>query len=248
MSPNLARLSFVLLIFVVWEAFARLGNISPILVAPPTEVVWHILRIFSTFTTVPEFYTNAWITVRELLAAFGITVFLGVLMGFAFSANKTVGDAFEPILLVFYAIPKIILYPIVFLMLGTEMGPKIVYGIMVGIFVVVLNTAAGLRQVEPVYIALARSMGYNKLEVFFKVIIPAAAPTMLAGLRMGFGRCIIGVIVGELLVVNAGLGYLIDWAAFQYFTPELYALILITLSLGYFGNLAFNILENRWIK
>jgi NitT/TauT family transport system permease protein len=248
MSPNLARYSFIILGLVVWEAFVRLGTVSPILVAPPSIVIWHILRIFSTFTTVPEFYTNAWITLRELIAGYFFTVFVGVGLGLAFAMNKTVADAFEPIVLVFYAIPKIILYPIVFLMLGTEMMPKIVYGFMVGVFVVILNTSAGIRQVEPVYVGLARSMGYNKVEVFFKVVIPAAAPTMLAGLRMGFGRTIIGVIVGELLVVNAGLGYLIDWAAFQYFTPELYALIIITLSLGYFGNLGFDILERRWIK
>src|SRR3990170_3631502 len=193
MSPNLARYSFILLILVVWEGFVRLGTVSPILVAPPSIVIWHIVKIVSTYTTVPEFYTNAWITVREVVAAYVLVVVMGISIGFAFAANKKIGDAFEP-----------------------------------------------------VYIGLARSMGYNKFEIFFKVILPAAAPTMLAGLRLGFGLSIIGVIVGELLVVNAGLGYLIDWAAFQYFTPQLYALIIITLTIGVGGNYLFTGLERRW--
>jgi ABC-type nitrate/sulfonate/bicarbonate transport system permease component len=70
----------------------------------------------------------------------------------------------------------------------------------------------------------------------------------LSGLKLGFGYTIIGVVVGELLVVNAGMGYLIDWAAFQYFTPELYALIILTISLGIGGHIIFTRIERMWVK
>lgn len=247
-SPAVARLAFVFCILVLWEALTRLTSVSPILIAPLSDVLWQIVRILSTYSSVPNFYTNAWLTLVELIAAYAMTASLGVLLGLLFAGSKLIGDAFEPILLVLYAIPKIILYPLIFLMLGIGMLPKIVFGVMVGIFVVIFNTASGLRQVEPTYLSLARSLGYGKWRIFFKVVIPAAAPTILAGLRLGFGYTIIGILVGELLVVNAGLGFLIDWASFNYFTPQLYALIIITLGIGVIGNSLFSVLERRWVR
>lgn len=247
-SPAVARLAFVFCILVLWEALTRLTSVSPILIAPLSDVLWQIVRILSTYSSVPNFYTNAWLTLVELIAAYAMTASLGVLLGLLFAGSKLIGDAFEPILLVLYAIPKIILYPLIFLMLGIGMLPKIVFGVMVGIFVVIFNTASGLRQVEPTYLSLARSLGYGKWRIFFKVVIPAAAPTILAGLRLGFGYTIIGVLVAELLVVSAGLGFLIDWASFNYFTPQLYALIIITLGIGVIGNSLFSVLERRWVR
>jgi len=247
-SPGAARSGVVVLVLIAWEAFARLAGVNKILIAPPSEVLWQIVRIFATSSDVPDFYPHMWVTLWELLVAYAITASLGVLIGALFAGSKLVGDAFEPIVLVLYAIPKVILYPLIVLVLGIGMVPKIVFGVMVGIFVVVFNTAAGLRQVEPMYVGLARSLGYSKGEIFFKVVLPAAAPTILAGLRLGFGYTIIGIITAELLVVNAGLGFLIDWASFNYFTPQLYALIIITLCVGVVGNGLFSVLERRWVR
>jgi len=247
-SPALARTALVLGVLAVWEASSRFTSVSPILIAPPSEVLWQVVRIVSTYSSVPDFYSNVWVTLAELLAAYAVTASLGVLVGFLFAGSKLIGDAFEPVLLVLYAIPKIILYPLIVLVLGIGMFPKIVFGVMVGIFVVIFNTAAGLRQVEPTYISLARSLGYGEWKIFFKVVIPAAAPTILAGLRLGFGYTILGIITAELLVVNAGLGFLIDWASFNYYTPQLYALIIITLCVGVIGNGLFSVLERRWVR
>ena len=231
-SPTAARVAFIFGVLVVWEAFARLTSVSPILVAPPSAVLWEMARIITATSTVPDFYFHAWVTLRELIVSFAITAVVGVSLGLAFASSKVIGDAFEPILLTLYAVPKVILYPLVVLMLGIGLVPKIVFGIMVGIFVVIFNTAAGVRQVEPSYLRLARVLGYGRMQIFFKVVLPAAAPTILAGLRLGFGYTIIGIMTAELLVVNTGFGFLIDRASFNYFTPQLYALILMTLGIG----------------
>ena len=113
---------------------------------------------------------------------------------------------------------------------------------------VFINTAAGIRQVEPNYIRLARSLGYSPTLIFFKTILPAAAPTIMAGLRLGFGYTIIGIMAAELLVVNAGIGFLIDRASFNYHTAQLYALIIITLGIGAVGNSLFGLIERRWAR
>lgn len=246
--PGLARLGFVIALLLVWEGACRLAPYNPILIAPASEILWQIVRIVSGQSAVPSFYANAALTVGEVAAAYAVTACFGVLLGLLFASSRLIGDAFEPLILVLYAIPKIILYPLLVLMMGIGVLPKVVFGILVGIFVVIFNTTAGLRQVEPSYIGLARSLGYRRWQIVFKVILPAAAPTILAGLRLGFGYTILGVIVGELLVVNAGLGYLIDWASVNYQTPQLYALIIITLSLGVAGNALFGALERRWVR
>ena len=246
--PAIARLIFVGGILVLWEVFARLAQVSPILLAPPSKVFAQIFDIALARGEVPDFYANALTTIGEVIAAYAITATLGILVGIGFASSKAIGDAFEPVLLVLYAIPKIILYPVIILILGIGVLPNIVFGVLLGVFVVVFNTTAGLRQVEPNYIALARSVGYGRLAIFVKVVLPAAAPTILAGLRLGFGYTVIGVVTGELLVVNTGLGSLIDWASVNYRTPELYALILITLCIGVVGNSLFSLLERRWVR
>jgi ABC-type nitrate/sulfonate/bicarbonate transport system permease component len=247
-SPAVARLAFCLLVLVLWEAGARLAPVNPILIAPPSAVLWQVVRILAAVSPDMNFYASAWITIQELIVAYAIAAIGGMALGLLFASSKIVGDAFEPLLLALYAIPKVILYPLVILMLGIGMIPKIAFGIMVGIFVVIFNTAAGVRQVEPNYIRLARSLGYTRRQIFLKTVLPAAAPTILAGLRLGFGYTIIGIMTAELLVVNAGLGFLIDQASFNYRTPQLYALIIITLGIGVIGNSLFSLLERRWVR
>jgi NitT/TauT family transport system permease protein len=246
--PAAMRWGLVLAILVIWEAVTRLGSLNPIIVAPASAVLLQIFRILFGDTTVPDFYLNTAITLGEIIASYLITMVLGVFLGFVFASSKLVGDAFEPILLVLYAIPKIILYPLLILILGIGALPNIVFGVSLGVFVVIFNTSAGLRQIEPNYLRLAHSLGYGKRAIFFKVVLPAAAPTIMAGLRLGFGYTIIGVITAELLVVSVGLGSLIDNATVNYLTAQLYALVLITLGIGVAGNSLFSALERRWVK
>jgi NitT/TauT family transport system permease protein len=247
-SPALARWALLLVVLLVWEAVARLAGLSPIIIAPPSAVFLQIVSTFLGEDTVPGFYLNAAITIGEVIAAYLITMIVGVLLGLVFASSKIVGDAFEPLLLVLYAIPKIILYPLLILILGIGVLPNIAFGVLLGVFVVIFNTSAGLRQIEPNYLRLARSLGYGRRAIFFKVVLPAAAPTIVAGLRLGFGYTIIGVITAELLVVSLGLGSLIDYATVNYLTASLYALVLITLALGVAGNSLFSALERRWVK
>jgi NitT/TauT family transport system permease protein len=253
MTPQLksaaaARLGLVVSVLLLWEGLCRFTDASPILIAPPSEILWQMVRIVAAASSVPDFYLNLWITVSEIVVAYAVTASLGVVLGLLFATSKLIGDAFEPVLLVLYAIPKIILYPLIVLILGIGMMPKIVFGVVVGIFAVVFNTAAGLRQIEPHYVTLACALGYGRWQIFLKVELPAAAPTILAGLRLGFGYTIIGVLTGELLVVNQGLGFLINWASINYYTPQLFAVILLTLGIGAAGNMLFSVLERRWVR
>jgi NitT/TauT family transport system permease protein len=246
--PVLARWAIILAVLVLWEAGTRLSSVSSLLIVPPSLILWNVARIAVEAGAVPDFYANALVTIGEIAVAYALASVIGALIGIAVAGSRIIGDAFEPILLVLYAIPKIIFYPVIVLMIGTGYPAKVIFGILVAIFVIIFNTAAGLRQVDANYVRLARSLGYGRTRIFFKVELPAAAQTILAGLRLGFGYTIIGVLTGELLVVNAGFGYLIDWASVNYHTAELYALIVITLALGVLANSLVSRVERLWVK
>ena len=160
--------------------------------------------------------------------------------------SRKIDALVQPFLLGFFAVPKIVFFPICFLLFGTEMMPKVIFGFILGVFPLILNTQAGIRQVDPRFVCLARSVGYGTVATFFKVVVPAAAPTLIAGLRLALSYCLIGVLAAELLVVSRGVGYLIDWAAFQYFTADLYALVLLTIILGWIASAGLNRLEWLW--
>ena len=248
MKISLLRLILIFIFLMFWEAITRLGSISHIVIVPPSAIIVTIAKILICVSRVPGFYKNLSITVQEIGAAYALAASIGLFIGFAVGKSRLMGDAYEPILLAFYSIPSIILFPIIYLLLGTEMMPKIVFGVVVGIFSIIFNTAAGLRQVEASYIRLAQAVGCTPLETFLKVILPAAAPTILSGLKLGLGSTIIGVVVAELLVVNAGMGYLIDWASYNYYTEEVYALIILTMALGIIGYAIFTRMEEMWVK
>lgn len=232
--------------FILWELAVFFFSPSPLLVAPPSEVLIRLGKIFIGQSSVPDFYTNAGITLQELVGAYGLSVAIGLPLGFFLALSRRAEAIFQPFVLGFFALPKVVLFPICFLIFGTEMLPKVIFGFMIGVFPVILNTQAGIRQVDPGYLLLARSAGYRSGAIFFKVMLPAAAPTVIAGFRLALGYCLIGVLAAELLVVNRGVGYLIDWAAFQYFTPELYALVLFTMIAGWIANAGLNRLEQLW--
>src|SRR5206468_1325919 len=128
----------------------------------PRAIIWQMVEIVARASNVPDFYANAWLTVAEILIAYALAALFGVLTGITVASSRVIGDAFEPLLLILYAVPKIILYPVIVLMIGTGPATKIVFGVFVGIFVIIFNTAAGLRQVEPNYLRLAHSLGYGK--------------------------------------------------------------------------------------
>lgn len=248
MKIGIARLILILILLFLWELIVRFSSISHFIIVPPSSIIFTIGKILTGFSEVPDFYRNLWVTFLEIAAAYGLSVSLGLFIGFIIGKSRLLGDAYEPILLVLFSIPKVIIYPIIFLVLGIEMMPKIVFGVILSVFSIIFNTAAGLRQVDQNYLRLARSVGCTTVETFFKVIIPAAAPTILSGLKLGFGYTIIGVLVGELLVVNAGMGFLIDWAALRFLTSELYALIILTICIGVGGNIIFAHMDKIWIK
>ena len=223
-----ARLAIVVVLLAAWEVAARWY--SPLLVAPPTLVGPALVGVL-TLDTYPELPRHLFVTAREIAIAFAMAVVGGLATGFALGLYRTLGRAYGPILAALYAVPAVVWYPSLMLFFGLDSSSKIAFGFLLGFFPITLTVLAGIRQVNPHLVTVARAFGAKPLTTFVKVMIPAMLFTLVGGLRTGLALTVIGVIVGEILGGKAGMGSLINHAYGLLRTADYVALVLVTLVL-----------------
>ncbi len=217
--------------------FSVLGLLNPLIVPSPLA----ILLSYSTLASGGDFVSNFSITLFELLAATVIVVSIGLLVGFAIAAHDMTSSVFEPLIIAIFAIPSIVIYPIFFLVLGLGPLSKIAFGVLVGAFPIIQNTVAAVRQVRHEHIVVGRSYGASPFVLFRKIIFPSTASLVIAGIKLGVALTFIGVIAGEMIASQAGLGFLITISFDKFEIALMYGIVLIVvlvaLSIYYFLNL-----------
>ncbi len=164
-------------------------------------------------------------TLLEIVVAFALAVLTGLGLGFVLGLRRFLGEVYEPILSSLYAIPSVVWYPSLMLFFGLGPASKMAFGFLLGFFPIVLAVLAGIRQVDPHLITVARSMGARPFPLFWKVVLPAMIATLLAGVRAGLALSVVGVIVGEILGSREGLGSLVNYAYGLFRTPDYVALV-----------------------
>jgi ABC-type nitrate/sulfonate/bicarbonate transport system permease component len=237
-----ARAALLIAFLVAWEVAARAAN--PLLYVPPSAVV-PALRDLLTLTSYPDLPANLWLTVREIAVAYAMAAAAGLLVGFGLGLNRTLGRAYAPILAALYAVPAVVWYPSLMLFFGLDAASKIAFGFLLGFFPIALAVLAGVRQVNPHLVTVARAYGARPLTVFLRVMVPSMAFTLVGGLRAGLALAVIGVIVGEILGSRSGIGSLINHAYGLSRTPDYVALVVVTLVLVVGTDLAASLLERR---
>ncbi len=246
---NQLRLVIAALLLALWQFVAGAKIFSQLIVASPADVLRAIVEILSqTSNKVPNFYIHLQRTGYEVFFAYVLVVGIGLPLGLAFGASRRIADTYEPLLLAYLAFPTIILFPLIFLIFGSGELSKIVYGVLIGFAYIVFNVATGIQQVDKGLVDLSRSLGHSHFSTIFKVTLPSAMPTIIAGFRLGFGFTFIGVMVGEIINGSVGLGYLLNWTALSFFTPELYAIIIVSVGVGVIGDSVFRIIESRLMR
>lgn len=211
-----------------WEIGARVGN--PLLYVPPSAVLPALGRLL-TLQSYPELPASLLLTLREIVIAYALAIAVGLAVGAALGLNRLVGRAFGPIVAALYAVPAVVWYPSLMLFFGLDAASKIAFGFLLGFFPITLAVLAGIRQVNPHLVAVARAFGARRSAVFGKVMVPAMLFTLVGGLRTGLALSVIGVIVGEILGSKAGMGALINHAYGLFRTADYVALVCVTLVL-----------------
>jgi NitT/TauT family transport system permease protein len=238
----------------VW--LTRVGLVAALLVVWE----WSAERWFDiTFTSRPSdiwtrlvewqqdgiLWSNTWVTVQEIVYGFALGAGAGAVLGFLLASAPLVYRVLDPFVMALYAIPKVALAPLFIVWFGIGMHMKVLLAAATVFFLVFLNTAAGVREVDRGLIDAVRLMGGGRRQVAFKVILPASMTGVLTGLKVAIPYALIGAVIGELVASNRGLGYLISDAAAQFDTAGVFATLAVLSVIAAVLNLLVGLLDKR---
>ena len=236
------RIAILAAFLLAWEGAARAAN--PLLYVPPSAALPALGRLLA-LESYPDLVPSLLLTLREIVIAYGLAIAAGLGCGAALGLNRVIGRAYAPIVGALYAVPAVVWYPSLMLFFGLDAASKIAFGFLLGFFPITLAVLAGIRQVNPHMLAVARAFGARPLTIFVKVMVPAMMFTLVGGLRTGLALSVIGVIVGEILGSKSGMGSLINHAYGLFRTADYVALVLVTLTLVVGSDAVASLVERR---
>jgi len=231
----------------LWELISRFVVDNALFLAAPSQIAVAIY----TLAVTGQLWHHVGVSAAEFALGYVIASILGIALGLAMASSATMKRALQPWVSGLYATPTIALAPLFILWLGIGIWSKVIVVITLVLFPVAINTEAGLRTTSERLIEMLRSFGATPRQIFFKVSLPSAVPFILAGLKLGIGRGLIGVVVAELFGSRAGLGRLISQSADAFNMPELFAGVVVLAVAGIVMTAGFGWLEKRlvpWTK
>ncbi len=216
----------VALLLAVWEACVDAGLVRKILLPAPSAVFARLAELLQTAT----FLEHVAQTLERLFAGLAIATALGVALGLAAAASRPAGRMIQPLVRVLAPIPKIALYPALILILGFDHASKIALVAADAVFPILFATLHGARMVEPKLLWSARAAGTSPRACVFKILLPAALPSILTGFRIALVISCVVVFLAEMVSSTDGLGHLLIRAARAFRTVDMFV-PLVTISL-----------------
>ena len=226
---------------VTWEVAARLELINPVVVSNPSRIA----AAFAAQLRSGELLGDLEVTLIEFAVGFGLSLAVGIGLGIAMGLSRLTEYAIDPFVWFLYSSPLIAFYPLIIVWLGFGFATVIAVTFLLSFVSIVVNTLAGVQSVDPQLIRAVRAFGGGRLDVIRKVILPAAVPLIIAGARIGLGRALHGVVLGEMFSSNAGLGYRITFYAAHLRTADVFVPLTILVVIGLVINQLGNALETR---
>lgn len=239
--PRVVRWTLIAVLVAGLEAATRGGLIGPLTAPPPSVMVAALARIVGT----AQFADDLGRTTLTIGAAFGIGFLLGVPLGVLFWRVPVVARVLEPFVVTLYAMPTLVFYPILLALMGLNAGPIITIAALMALIPIALNTMVALRGVNPVLHKLAASVNCSRPQYYRKVLVPAATPLAIPGVKLGFIYAIIGTIAMEFILASRGIGFRAGFNYRDFNIPEMYAYVLVVVFLSVSINYALGALERR---
>jgi NitT/TauT family transport system permease protein len=214
----------------------------PTFIVPPLSMVWdEAVRMWQ----VNHLVLHTGVTAAEVLIGFLLGSLLGAVVGYVLGLSPTAEFALSPYILALQIAPKVAFAPLFILWMGFTVYPKILIAVLIVFFPVLVNVLTAVRNVDPDLVNLARAFKATRAQIFWKVEFPTSLPPMFAGLRIGSTLAVVGVVVGELVGGNVGLGYLLSFGEGQANTPMVFVAILLLTLVGSVAYLAVIVAEGR---
>lgn len=200
----LLRVGILVAFIGLWEIAAQLGWLDPFITSSPS-------RIFNTTVKLAqsgELFVHIGVTLLETVLGFVLGTLLGALIAVGLWLWPTAAQVLDPYLVVLNALPKIALGPIIIVWVGSGMTSIVVMALLISLVVTILGVLSGLLDTDPEKILLMRTFGATRMQILTKVVLPSSIPALVSALKINVGMSWVGVIVGEFLVSQFGLGYL----------------------------------------
>ena len=236
-----ASLALLVVFLAVGEWGPGLLGIPPFIVPPLSTIAAEGVRMWN----VSHLAFHTWVTFAEVIAGFALGSLLGAFIGYLLGMSPTAELALSPYILALQIAPKVAFAPLFILWMGFTVYPKILVAILIVFFPVMVNVLTAVRTVDPDLINLARAFKATRPQIFWKIEFPTSMPPMFAGLRIGSTLAVVGVVVGELVGGNRGLGYLLTFGEGQANTPMVFVSIVMLTLVGAVAYLTVIVVEQR---
>lgn len=240
-NPSTARavISF-LVVGIVWEVAGQSGRWN-LMIAPLSKIFESAAKMWNA----GQLQRHIAISLNEFVWGFALAAAVGILLGIAIATSEIARDYLDPWISALYSTPTVALAPLFIVIFGIDQPSKIAVVFLLAVFPVVINTATGIRSTDRVYIEAARSFCASRQQIFRKVLIPAALPFIVAGLRLGIGRGLVGVVVGELFGARGGLGFLVLTSSQTFDMAGLWVGVMLLSGTGILSVIALQKIERR---
>jgi NitT/TauT family transport system permease protein len=236
-----ASVALLAVFLAAWQWGPGFLNIPTFIVPPLSMVCEEFVRMWQVNSLL--FHTG--VTAAEVFAGFLLGCLLGALFGYLLGMSPTAEFALSPYILALQIAPKVAFAPLFILWMGFTVYPKILVAILIVFFPVMVNVLTAIRTVDPDLINLARSFKATRAQIFWKIEFPSSMPPLFAGLRIGSTLAVVGVVVGELVGGNLGLGFLLSFGEGQANTPMVFVAIVMLTLIGGVAYLGVILAERR---
>ncbi len=240
---RLLRVFSPLSLIALWEILARVGYVDARFFPSPSGILSVAERMLET----GELLAHTAISVKRILIGFVIGAVPGILIGIAMGLWAPVRALIEPLIDATFPIPKIAVLPLFIMIFG--LGEESKYAIIATavIYLVLINTASGVRNIDKIYLDVGKNFHAGRLLVFTDIALPGALPMILAGLKLGMGVALLVIVSAEFVGAKSGIGFLI-WTSWQVFEVEkMYVGLVVSALLGLITAVFLNWLERRLV-
>ena len=237
--PNLLTAGSLVLTLLIWEWYGR--GVDPIFFSYPSAIVGALPQMIAS----GELQRAAAASATAFVVGFGLAIVLGVLLGLLMGRYWIIDRLLDAQVSALYSTPNVALIPLLILWFGLGTNSKIAIVFLAAFFPILVNTQGGVRTVSQHLVDIARAERASESQIFTKVIIPAALPFMMAGIRLSIGRAVVGMVVAEMFTAITGLGGAIVYYGNQFKTDKLLVVVILLACLGVSLTELARLLERR---
>jgi len=233
---RISQLLFPVALVVLWQLLALV--LGDFFVASPLASLRALVEGAGSWLG-----ANAVVTLVALAYGYGLAVAFGVVIGFLLGLSRFAHAVFEPVVVALYALPKVALYPLFLFAFGLTVSSQAWFAMFFGVFPIIIFTMNGTRNVGAVFLKVGRSLRLSRPQIFRSIVFPAILPSLVAGLRIGFGVTFLGVILSQMFAAKSGLGFVLVQSVELHDMPAMYGLVLLLTLFAFLVNGAFLLWE-----